>query len=143
MDPITEMEREKAGREAAESVRLRFLEGMEERKMVERTLLRLNQALNAKHQKAKWVQVTVTEDENGNPVPSDGGWTYSRKLVDHGTRLKAVQVVAQIAGLNAAEKHDVLMHGELDEAAKVVDQRFKKRTGEQPGETDGEHGQGD
>jgi len=94
------MDKEDAGQKAGEIARSRFLMVLERKRSLETAALRLHQALNAK----------VVRPFNGGPL----GIVYSKPLVDHGTRLKAAHLVAQVADIMPAERHEVDNTGEIN-----------------------------
>jgi len=68
---IRERDKEKAGREAGQIARARFIEALERRNSLDRAVLRLHQGLSAKVVKAKW-----------SPYCGErGGWTYSKPML--------------------------------------------------------------
>jgi len=46
-------------------------------------------------------------------------WKYSAPLVDHGIRLKAVDLVCKLLDLYPSDKHEVYHHGSIDLEARL------------------------
>jgi len=99
-----ERDKVRAGREAGQIARARFIEALERRKSLDRAVLRLHQGLSAKVVKAKW-----------SPYCGErGGWTYSKPLVDYATRAKYVDLAMRVLDVLPADRLDLEASGDLN-----------------------------
>lgn len=86
---------------------------------LDKVLLRLRQELSAKEIKAQY--------------DKDDGWQYSKALIAHNIRLRAVQVALNLHDAMPSEKHDVTVRGNPMQAmaqAKLVEKAKSKEKGE-------------
>ena len=91
------------GIEAGREARKRTLELLRSKgPSLEATLRELKKELKAKEVKAKYQPGYVSGDEW---VP--GEWQYSKKLVSHGPRLKAIELILQLYDVMPSQKHEI------------------------------------
>ena len=102
------MDEEQIGHDAGETARQKTVRLLQERAStkIERVLVRLGQALSAKE--TKFFQ-------------HEGRVTDHRKVIAHGTRLRAVDLALQLHDVKPSEKHDLKVTGDLTVIVKKYD----------------------
>ena len=84
-----------AGRQAGLEVRQQTIRLLEKKgPSLDRIVLRLKQALNAKTTKAQYDK-------------DIGGWVYAEAMIDHRIRLEAVKVALALWDANPSQKHEL------------------------------------